>query len=106
VIAAATLAGLCLIPRLRSGDEPKSLVYFHHIARRHRGITGSADYEKLLRALMADGDLMLEDLATQVWANSQVAERKYQMIKLGIIALMLAILALAATGIIAVVSVQ
>jgi Family of unknown function (DUF5706) len=106
VIAAATFAGLCLIPRLRSRDEPKSLVYFHHIARRHRGVTGSADYERSLRSLLADSSLLLEDLAAQIWANTQVAERKYRMIKVGLIALMLAILALAVTSIIAVVSVQ
>jgi len=104
VIAAAIFAAVCLMPRLRSNDEPNSLVYFNHIARRHRGITGSADYSLSLKALIRDNNLLLEDLGAQIWANTQVARQKYQMNKLGLLAILLAILALAATSIIAVAS--
>jgi hypothetical protein len=106
VVAAATFAGLCLMPRLRSKDEPNSLIYFHHIARRHRGTTGSADYARSLGALADDNNLLLKEIGTQIWANTQVACQKYKMNKLGLIAILLAILALAATSIIAVASAQ
>jgi Family of unknown function (DUF5706) len=106
VIAAAIFSGLCLMPRLRSKDEPNSLVYFDHIARRHQSVMGRADYQRSLRALTGEGNLLLEDLAAQIWANTQVARRKYQMNRLGLIAILLATLALAVTGIIAVISAQ
>lgn len=106
VVIAATFAGLCLMPRLRSKDEPNSLVYFHHIARRHQSLTGSADYVRSLEALINDNHLLIQDLGMQIWANTQVARRKYQMNKLGLLAILLASFALAATSIIAVASTQ
>lgn len=97
VIAAAIFAGLCMMPRLRHNDDPSSLVYFHHIARRHQDTSGSASYEALLKALSADDSLLTEDLSAQIWANAQVARQKYRMISLSLAALLLSIAALAAT---------
>lgn len=104
VASAALFAGLCLMPRLRSGDDPDSLLYFHHIARSHQGPAGRAEYERLLKALIAHNDLLLKDIGTQIWANSQVAQRKYQLNRLGLIAILLATIMLAATGIAAIAS--
>jgi hypothetical protein len=104
VASAALFAGLCLMPRLRSGDDPDSLLYFHHIARSHQGSAGRAEYERLLKALIADNDLLLKDIGKQIWANSQVAQRKYQLNRLGLIAVLLATVMLAATGIVALAS--
>jgi hypothetical protein len=75
VVAAATSAALCLTPRLRSKDAPNSVIYFHHIVRRHRTGMGSADYGALLKAIVADRDRLIDDLATQIWANSHVARQ-------------------------------
>lgn len=36
VLAGGLCAGLVLWPRLRMKEDPTSLLYFHHIARRHR----------------------------------------------------------------------
>lgn len=104
VVAAATCAGLCLLPRLRPRDEPNSLVYFHHILRRHRGVTSGPGYEGTLTALTTDTDRLLADLGAQIWANTQIADRKYQMSRLGLIAIMLAVLVFTAASVIAITS--
>lgn len=95
-VAAATFAALGLTPRLRSRDNASSVVYFHHIARRHRTAAESADYGDLLKAVSSDHDRLLTDLATQIWANAHVARQKFLMARLGTIAILTAFGALAA----------
>jgi hypothetical protein len=101
-VTAATFAALCLTPRLRSNDTPNSVIYFHHIVRRHRTATGCADYGALLKTMSADQDRLIEDIATQIWANAHVARQKFLMARLGVIAILSAFAALTAIVIMAV----
>jgi hypothetical protein len=93
--AAAILATLCLMPRLRSKRGPSSVVYFSHIARRHRSGTEDADYGGLLRSMSADHDRLIGEIANQILANAHVARQKFLMVRLGVMALMTAFAALA-----------
>ena len=107
VIAAAIFSGLCLMPTLAVQGRTEQPF---HLLRSHRPppskCYGKSGSQRSLRALTGEGHLLLEDLAAQLWANTQVARRKYQMNRLGLIAILLAILAFAVTGIIAVISAQ
>ncbi|WP_406635123.1 Pycsar system effector family protein [Amycolatopsis sp. WGS_07] len=63
-------------PRLRAG-EPRSLMYFDHIARRY---PKALDF-KLTFICMLDRDgLMRESIIEQLWANSRVARRKFKQV--------------------------
>ncbi len=95
-LAAATFAALCLTPRLRSRDEPDSVIYFHHIARRYRAASQTADYGAMLGTICADSDRLIADIAAQIWANSCVARQKFLMARLGLIAVLMAFLTLTA----------
>jgi hypothetical protein len=94
-VAAATFAALCLTPRLRSKDGPNSVVYFHHIARRHNTATGFADYGAVLKTMSSDHDRLIEDIAAQIWANAHIACQKFLMARLGVIAILTAFVTLA-----------
>ena len=63
----------CLNPVLKIG-EPNSLIFFGHIANKYKT---AAEYKKSLdKALKTDKGLS-SHVATQIWANSHVAWRKY-----------------------------
>lgn len=101
-LAAAIFAGFALIPRLRRHDNPDSLIYFHHVSRRYGEDEGSAEYQRLLKLLIADKGLLVDGISAQIWANAHVARQKYEMTKAGLIAVLLSIAALAATTVITV----
>jgi hypothetical protein len=96
VVAATAFAMLCLMPRMRSRNAPDSIVYFNHIARRHRGAAGKAEYAQRLKESSIDADHLLDDIGTQIWAITQVARYKYHMAALGLATVLIAVGALAA----------
>lgn len=73
-LIAAALALYGLIPTLRVG-EPVSLIYFEHVARKYKNDTDG--HAKAVKNLLADEDHYFNEVATQVWANSVVARRKF-----------------------------
>ncbi|MEU2617562.1 Pycsar system effector family protein [Streptomyces sp. NPDC007157] len=95
---AALCAGMALRPRLRSREEPKSALYYHHIARKHVRKQGSDTYVEQLKALTADSDLLVAEIAAQIWANAHVARDKYRWGNYGLTSLLLALPALTATA--------
>ncbi|WP_405766602.1 DUF5706 domain-containing protein [Streptomyces sp. NBC_00080] len=97
---AATCAGIALRPRLRSQEEPTSSLYYHHIARKHVRQLGSAPYVEQLKALTADSELLVAEIAAQIWANAHVARDKYRWGNYGLMSLLLALPALAATAVV------
>ena len=99
-LAAALFGGLSLAPRVRSREEPVSVLYFHHIARRHARRAGSARYAEALQALVSDDRQMINEIAGQIWANAHVARDKYRWGNLGLLMILLALPALAATALI------
>lgn len=64
----------CLLPRLSVG-EPVSLIYFNHVARKFKD--DAKGHQQAIRQLVRTPDDLLNELATQVWANSTVAHTKY-----------------------------
>jgi hypothetical protein len=98
-VTAAGSAALALIPRLGTREEPTSLIYFYHIARKYAKAFGSARYVEELRALSENSDELLREIAAQIWANAHVARQKYRWSSRALVALLLAILALAAAAI-------
>lgn len=70
-----------LAPRLRTG-EPRSLIYFDHIARRYENDckTFVTNYLSLVKS---DDDLSRQ-VAEQVWSNSRVARRKFRRVSYAI----------------------
>ncbi|MFE3065036.1 Pycsar system effector family protein [Streptomyces roseus] len=74
LVATGLCAGSALWPRLKMTEEPTSLLYFHHIARGH---AKSDTYAASLISLTADINALVEEIARQGWANSQVAHKKY-----------------------------
>jgi hypothetical protein len=98
VVAAGVCATIALWPRLRSGDDPSSPLYFDHIARQHARHGGSKAYADALRALVLDNDQLIAEIAAQAWSNAHVARRKYKWGSAGLIAAMLSVFALGATA--------
>ncbi|GAB2941173.1 hypothetical protein GCM10027203_49350 [Nonomuraea fastidiosa] len=100
VIGAACCAGLSLLPR-RVNVKTAGLLYYHQIAKRYRDRPDA--YAGDLGGLIRDPDALTTAVAEQVWANAQVASRKYRWSSLGIIAMLAALAALTITAVIAVV---
>jgi hypothetical protein len=96
VFGAGLGAGMTLRPRLRSPEEPTSLLYYDHVARIYR--TRVDAYVESLTALMLDRSALLDAITTQIWANAHVARRKYYWGSLGTVSLLLALLMLALTA--------
>lgn len=82
VVAAAVSAVVALWPRLAHHEEPTSLLYFDHIARRHPH--SPVGYIEELRALLLSPDDLVNQLGQQVWANARVARRKFQAVGWGL----------------------
>ncbi|MEV7670212.1 Pycsar system effector family protein [Streptomyces sp. NPDC088752] len=95
LVATGLCAGCALWPRLRMKEEPTSLLYFHHIARGH---PKSDTYTTSLISLTADIDALVGEIASQGWANSKVAHKKYMWSGWAIRSLILSLITLAATA--------
>lgn len=91
VVATAVSAGMVFRPRLRHRDEPKSPLFFHHIARKH---DAPASYIQELALLTADPETLIREIAEQVYWNSKVAHRKYEWASRAVTALILGLLGL------------
>lgn len=76
--ASALLSLLVLAPRLRAG-EPRSLIYFDHIARRNRDA-----FVDNYRTLVEREDDLIRQVADQIWANSQVARLKFRRVAVAV----------------------
>ncbi|XVV14280.1 Pycsar system effector family protein [Actinoplanes sp. CA-131856] len=97
IIAAATAAGMALLPRLASRPEPTGLIYYRAISERFG--TGADAYATAYSALAADQPALFAALTRQVWATASVATRKYRAINVSIAALLPALLLLAVTAV-------
>lgn len=95
VLAAAGCSACALWPRLRFNGTSRSLLYFAHIVRDHE--KGEGAYVEAFRTLANDQEKMLGQLASQIWANSRVAVRKYWWSNLALVALLLSVGAIAST---------
>jgi Family of unknown function (DUF5706) len=62
-------AATALWPRLRARDSATDGLYFDHIARAYRR---KEAYAERLRAIMADNEVTVAEVAAQVWANAWV----------------------------------
>lgn len=76
VVAGALIALRVFAPRLRAG-EPRSLIYFDHIARRY---PKAADFKVTFIAMLDREGQLREALAEQLWANSRVARKKFRRV--------------------------
>lgn len=80
-IVAAGLALWCLLPTFRVG-EPRSLIYFEHVARRFSTkeipAPGAApkEHARALEEMFKQEPEYFSQLSGQIWANSTVAHRK------------------------------
>lgn len=74
LLFAAGFAVWVLTPQLSVG-EPRSLLYFEHVARRYR--QDADGHQQDLEALLQDDRALSKQLANQIWANSTVARNKY-----------------------------
>lgn len=95
VCLTAIFGALVFWPRLRHRDEPKSPLFFHHIARKH---TGPATYVRELSLLTAKTEDLVAEIAEQVYWNSTVAHRKYKWASWAIRTLLLALASVAAVA--------
>jgi hypothetical protein len=84
-LAAAVCAALCLWARLGADAEPTSLIFFHHLARKYGD--RADEYVEALLESVRDGEKLSVDIARQIWANAQVAKRKFRWANLSVAAL-------------------
>lgn len=99
VALTAVFAGIAVAPRLQSKWEPTSLIYFDHIARRHRKSDGSDAYTAALKNLLSNEEDLISELGYEVWANAHVARHKYRWVNRAIVSLLLSIIPLAAVAV-------
>lgn len=95
--AAAGFACAALWPRRRAAEQPTSLLYFDHIARR-QGET-AAQYGEALLSLLIHPDALTTGIAEQIWATAQVAARKYHWIDRAMASLFGSLVTLGITGV-------
>lgn len=95
ILAAGLCAAVSLWPRVGRSREPVSLLYFGQIARRYPD--SPAPYAEALTALLREPDRLAEQIATQIWANSLIAARKFRWANIGLGVLIGALLALGLT---------
>jgi len=95
VAAAGLCAGMVLWPRLRMKESPTSPLYFHHIARGH---AAPDTYAVSLAELTKGAEALVTEIASQAWANSVVARKKYFWGGVAIRFLLLALVALSITA--------
>jgi hypothetical protein len=68
----------CILPNLSVG-EPKSNIFFKHISKKY------SNAQEFKEQLTTSTDT-IDDLKTQIWANSRVADNKYSAVNKSIIA--------------------
>jgi hypothetical protein len=95
ILASGLCAAVSLWPRVGRSREPVSLLYFGEIARGYPD--SPAPYAEALTALLRQPDRLAEQIATQIWANSLVAARKFRWANIGLGVLIGALLALGLT---------
>lgn len=98
IILTGFSSALALRPRLVSRGEPTSHLYFDHIARSYPRAHGASGYKKVVRELTVDDDMLIGEIADQIWANAHVARAKYCWANAGLISLILTLISLAATA--------
>jgi len=91
LLATGVLAAISLWPRLGHKEGPTSALYFSHIARQHET---QASYHETMKLLTVDTDILIKEIAGQVYANAQVAHKKFMWSGWALRALMLALGAL------------
>lgn len=91
-------AAWALLPRLWSREEPKSNLYFYHIARKHPKKSNGTEYLATLSALTKDHAALVAEISGQVWANSHVAKKKFQAANFGLTFVLFGIVLLAAAA--------
>lgn len=97
-LSAALFAGFALVPRIWRERDPVNSLYFDHIARSHPRSGGSSSYSLKLHSLITNDGRLVNEIADQVWANSHIARDKFRWVNLGVLAILLALLALAVTA--------
>ncbi|MFI6042596.1 Pycsar system effector family protein [Nocardia sp. NPDC051321] len=94
-----TAAGVCAVcvlwPRLKSGDPALNLLYLGDVAA-NRGLTRDR-YILAISELGRRPNDVVEQVAAQIWANAEVARRKYQFANIATGCLLAAVLTLAVT---------
>ena len=73
-LATGVLAAVSLWPRLGHKEDPTSALYFSHIARKHET---QASYHETLKLLTVDSDLLIKEIAGQVYVNAGIAHKKF-----------------------------
>jgi hypothetical protein len=94
--AAGIFSGISLWARSAPPGTPSSLIYFDHVTRMHR--RSPQMYAAELRELTTDRNALIDQIAAQIWANSLVARRKFQLTNYGLGSLLAALLFLAVAG--------
>jgi hypothetical protein len=79
-VTSAFVALRVFAPRLRTG-EPRSLMYFDHIARRY---PRAVDFKQVFLGMLDRDGQMRESIAEQLWANSHVAHWKFRRVAFAI----------------------
>lgn len=100
LFVAGVCAGFAFRPRLRAGEEPTSALYYHHIARRHARGKGSDEYSQLVAEITGNAEQLVNEVASQIWANAHVASEKYAWINRTMAAFLAALPCLAAVAVI------
>jgi len=81
-VGASSLLSLQILsPRLRTG-EPRSLIYFDHIARRYADDRNG--FVENYLALTGHGEDLARQVSDQIWSNSRVARHKLRRVSFAI----------------------
>jgi hypothetical protein len=75
ILAAGLCAVVALWSRIGPSRPPVSLLYFRDIAAKYPASAGS--YTEALRAVLSSPAALADEIASQIWAISHVAARKY-----------------------------
>jgi len=84
----ASYALSSLTPKLKTGENSSSLIFFADIERH---FPTSAEFTAKIRKELADPDRAVTEIAQQVWANSKIATLKYARVAQAIYGLSLAV---------------
>lgn len=84
IVSLATISGIasvyfaikCLSPTLNVG-EPTSFIYFAHIAL---GFDSAEKYSRQIQNSLNNKSEFYEHIASEIWANSKIAWRKYKAV--------------------------
>ncbi|MFG1901455.1 Pycsar system effector family protein [Micromonospora carbonacea] len=104
LLATGLLAGslgwtvIAVAPRSSVTGQQPSLLYFGHIAAEFEARESS--FVERFTALSGDREALHRQVASQVWANSMVARRKYRHLERGIRFTAAALLVIVVTGVV------